>query len=165
MLFLVVVIVFIMIIFCFSFVLLFGAPFLPTLKLQINEALNLLDLQTGQTLIDLGCGDGRVLIAAAQSGLKSVGYELNPLLALISWLRTRRYASQVEIIWGDYWQKTWPPAEGIFGFILPKYMSKLHNKLIHYPYKPIRVASFAFKITEKKPIKINNGVYLYRYGN
>jgi hypothetical protein len=75
---------------CFAGVILFGAPYLPTLKPQIHAALELANLRPGQTLIELGCGDGRVLIAAAHTGIKSIGYELNPLLALIAWIRTIR---------------------------------------------------------------------------
>lgn len=64
----------------FGFVILFGAPYLPTLKPQIKIALDMLDLQPGQTLIEIGSGDGRVLKAAAERGWNAVGYELNPVL-------------------------------------------------------------------------------------
>ena len=148
---------------CFGVVLLAGAPFLPTLKPQIGAALDLLNLKAGQTMLELGCGDGRVLAAAAERGWQVVGYELNPLLALVSWLRTRRYGRQVRVIWGDYWGATWPQAEGIFAFLLPRYMSKLDKKVMQYPYKTTEVASFAFKIPGKKPAAIRQGVYLYRY--
>ncbi|MEX1059039.1 MAG: hypothetical protein WEC17_01255, partial [Candidatus Saccharimonadales bacterium] len=75
----------------YAFVLPFGAPFLPTLKKQNSEALDLLDLKAGQVFVDLGCGDGRLLAIAASRGLNAVGYELNPFLAFYAWLRTRRY--------------------------------------------------------------------------
>jgi hypothetical protein len=99
------------IVFCFVFVLLFGAPFLPTLKPQIIIALDLLDLKPGDTLLELGSGDGRVLVAAARRGLNVVGYELNPIMALISWLHTRRYRRQVKVVWGNFWRTPWPPAQ------------------------------------------------------
>lgn len=149
--------------FSFSFVLLFGAPFLPTLKQQVNEALNLLDLQPEQTMLELGCGDGRVMVAAAQRGLNVIGYELNPILAFVAWVRTRRYRNHTIVIWGDFWRASWPSADGIFGFILPRYMTKLHNKIIQYPYRPIRVASFAFTIPGEKPTRISKGIFLYEY--
>ncbi len=76
---------------CFAGVLLFGAPYLPTLKPQMKTALKLAGSTAGETLLELGCGDGRVLIAAARRGYNAVGYELNPLLALLAWARTRRY--------------------------------------------------------------------------
>ncbi|HEU4966584.1 MAG TPA: hypothetical protein VFT53_03805 [Candidatus Saccharimonadales bacterium] len=149
--------------FCFVFVLLFGAPFLPTLRPQIHTALDMLDLQPGQTMLELGCGDGRVLVAAAKRGWKVVGYELNPILAFVSWFVTRRYRSQVRVVWGDFWRVPWPEAQGVFGFILPRYMGKLHKKVMQYTYRPIRVASFAFTIPQKKPAQVRRGVYLYEY--
>lgn len=148
---------------CFGFVVLFGAPFLPTLKPQIAIALDMLDLKPGQTLIELGCGDGRVLLAAARRGNNVVGYELNPILVLIAWLRTLPYRKQVRVCWGDFWRASWPAAEGIFGFILPRYMEKLDKKVIQYSHRPVRVVSFAFAIPNKKPIKSSKGVFLYEY--
>jgi SAM-dependent methyltransferase len=148
---------------CFCFVLLFGAPFLPTLRPQIKLALDLLDLKPGETMLELGCGDGRVLIAAAQRGLNAVGYELNPILATIAWLRTRRYRGQVRVICADFWRAAWPPAEGMFGFILQRQMSKLHTKVMQYPHRPFKIASFAFTIPQATAIKAEHGVYLYEY--
>jgi hypothetical protein len=148
---------------CFCGVLLVGAPYLPTLKRQVEVALELADLKAGQTLLELGCGDGKVLIAAAQQGIHAVGYELNPVLALIAWLRTRRYGSQVHVIWGNFWHRPWPPAEAIFVFLLPKYMPKLHKKCMQYTHSPIKLVSFAFEIPNKKPTRQKAGLYLYVY--
>jgi 16S rRNA A1518/A1519 N6-dimethyltransferase RsmA/KsgA/DIM1 with predicted DNA glycosylase/AP lyase activity len=129
----------------------------------VNAALKLAALKPGQTLLELGCGDGKVLIAAAEQGLNVVGYELNPLLVIVAWLRTRRYRSQVRIIWGDFWRKPWPPAEGIFTFLLPKYMPKLHKKVMQYEHKPVKLVSFAFTVPGKQAAAEQQGVYLYTY--
>ena len=148
---------------CFGGVLLVGAPYLPTLEPQVQAALKLADLKAGDTLLELGCGDGKVLIAAAAQGLKIVGYELNPLLAIIAWLRTRRYHGQVRVIWGDFWRRPWPPTEAIFVFLLPKYMDKLDKKIMRYSHKPVKLVSFAFEIPTKTPTRQKTGVYLYIY--
>jgi hypothetical protein len=148
---------------CFAGVLLAGAPYLPTLRPQVRAALKLADLKPGDTLLELGCGDGRVLIAAARQGLNVVGYELNPLLAVLAWLRTRRYRRRVRVIWGDFWRKPWPPAEAIFTFLLPRYMPKLNKKVMQYSDKPVKLISFAFTIPGKQPAAEKNGVYLYKY--
>ncbi|MDB5170493.1 MAG: hypothetical protein JWO35_187 [Candidatus Saccharibacteria bacterium] len=148
---------------CFAGVLLVGAPYLPTLTPQVKAALELANLKKGDTLLELGCGDGKVLIAAAKQGLQVVGYELNPLLVIICKIRTWRYRKQVRVIWGDFWQKPWPEADAIFVFLLPKYMSKLHKKCIQYEHNPVKLVSFAFPIKDVKPVKQQAGVYLYCY--
>jgi hypothetical protein len=52
-------IVILIIILAFQFVVIFlGAPYVPTLNKQRETALDLLKLKSGQTLIDLGSGDG-----------------------------------------------------------------------------------------------------------
>jgi SAM-dependent methyltransferase len=148
---------------CFAGVLLFGAPYLPTLRPQMKAAVELAGLKPGQTMLELGCGDGRVLIAAAQKGYHAVGYELNPFLAAIAWFRTRRYRGQVRVVWGDFWRAEWPPADAVFTFLLPRYMDKLDKKCADYPYRPLRLVSFAFQIPDKKPRRHRAGIYVYDY--
>lgn len=152
----------------FAGVLLFGAPYVPTLKPQVGAALKLADLKPGETLLELGCGDGRVMAAAASQGINVIGYELNPFLAAVAWLRTRRYRGQANrgratVVWGDFWRRDWPPAEAIFTFLLPKYMKKLDKKVMQHKPKPVKLVSFAFQVPKKRPDAEKNGVYLYRY--
>jgi len=151
------------IVICFGGVLLFGAPYLPTLTSQVDSALELASLKPGQTLLELGCGDGKVVIAAAKQGVQVVGYELNPFLVAVAWLRTRRYRKNVTIIWGDFWRKDWKKADAIFVFLLPKYMEKLDTKIDRYPHKPVKLVSFAFSIPTKKPTNSIDSIFVYTY--
>jgi hypothetical protein len=154
------------IILIFGFVIFFGAPYLPTLKAQKQAAFDLLKLEKGQTLIELGCGDGTMLLAAAEKGLRVIGYELNPLLAFISYVRTYKYRDNVKVIWGNYWTQVWPRADGIYVFLLDRYMKKLDKKIIqNYPEQQIKLASFTFKVPDREPVKTKKGVYLYLYDN
>ncbi|HEX8350308.1 MAG TPA: class I SAM-dependent methyltransferase [Hymenobacter sp.] len=148
---------------CFSFVLLYGAPYVPTLSRQTEVALDLLNLKKGQTMLELGCGDGKVLLAAAARGYVVVGYELNPILALIAWLRTRRYGHQVRVVCGNFWNQAWPPADGIFVFLLDKFMVRLDTAIKKQPHRPVRLVSFAFQIPGTKPKAAKEGIYLYEY--
>lgn len=148
---------------CFGFVVVFGAPYLPTKKVQISVALNLLNLKPGQSFIELGCGDGRVLKAAANKGLLVTGYELNPILVLIAKIVNFSNRKQVTIIWGNYWHKDWPEADGIYCFLLDKYMTRLDERITRDCTKPVRLASYAFQIPGKKYVKTSQGVFLYEY--
>ncbi len=158
-----IVVLLLLILVCFAGVVLVGAPYLPTLSPQVKAALALADLQPGDTLLELGCGDGKVLIAAAQAGIKSVGYELNPILASVAWLRTRCYSDLVTVKLADFWHTSLPPADAVFVFLLPKYMPKLNKKFMQYNHKPVKLVSFAFKIPGKHSDAEKEGVYLYIY--
>lgn len=144
----------------FGGVLLRGAPYVPTLEKQGRAALELLNLQPGQTLLELGSGDGKILVLAARSGLNVVGIELNPFLVVVSWLRTRRYRKQVRIIWGDFWRVEWPECDGVFTFLLDRFMPRLDERM-RQVRKPL--VSFAFKVPGRKIDAEKSGVYLYRY--
>jgi hypothetical protein len=154
-----------LIILCFAFVLFFGAPYVPTLSPQTKLALDMVALQPGETLLELGSGDGKVLVAAAQRGLNVVGVELNPILVLVSRVRTWRYRKQVRVVWGNLWQcNKWPQCEGIFVFLLPKYMKRLDYAINGWHTRPVRLVSFAFPIPQKKTTKRHElGIYVYEY--
>lgn len=147
----------------FTFVVAYGAPYLPTLRTKVPLALKMLNLKKGQTLLELGSGDGRLLRAAADQGLNVVGYELNPLLVIYSKLITFKYRKQVRIIWGNYWKAEWPKTDGIFVFLLQPYMEKLDKKITQSKLKNISLVSFAFTINSKKPVEQKEGLYLYKY--
>lgn len=152
------------VLFCFSFVILFGAPYVPTLTPQVKTALDLTKLSKTDVFLELGCGDGKVLIAAANSGAQVVGYELNPILALIAWARTRRYGKQVQVVWGDFWKKQWPAdTTVIFTFLHTRFMKRLDKKIVQYSFKKVKLASFAFAIPDRAPVIEKSGIFLYEY--
>lgn len=148
---------------CFVFVIAFGAPFLPILKPEVPKALDLIDLKPGQTLLELGSGDGRILIEAAKRGIHSVGYELNPLLVIYSWIKCWKYRKLIKVVWANYWWKKMPPADGIFVFLLQPYMEKLDKKIIQECSNPVKLVSFVFYIPNKKPTRKKRGLFLYQY--
>lgn len=147
----------------FSFVVLFGAPYLPTLKKRIDDSFELLDLKPGDTLLELGSGDGRVLRRAAQMGIKGIGYELNPLLVWYSQISCWRYRKLVTFKCRNYWMITLPQADAVFVFLLDKYMPKLDAKITSEMKPPVKLVSHAFKIPGKRIVKQKNGVFLYEY--
>ena len=154
-----------LIVILFGFVVAFGAPYVPTLKRQRQTALDMLDLRPGQTLFDLGCGDGCMLKAAAERGLKVVGFEINPILAAIAWLRTWRYRNRVRVVWGNFWKAQIKEADGVFVFLIDHYMSRLDNLLQdQFSTKPVKVASYAFPIPNRQPAAKQGAIFLYRYG-
>ena len=152
------------IILTFGFVLLFGAPYLPTIKKQREEALDLLNLKPEQVFVDLGCGDGRMLSLAAERGLRAVGYELNPFLAFYSWITTRRYGRQVKVRWGSFWQADLSETDGVFVFLIGHFMRRLDKFLGNSAKtKQLKLVSNSFEIPGKKPLRRRGALLLYVY--
>ncbi len=147
----------------FAFVVIFGAPYVPTLRRDITDVLDGLDLRPGQLLIDVGAGDGRVLVAAAERGWRAVGYELNPILAAWAKWRTKNYGKNVQIIWGNALSRQWPSADAVYIFGVARIMPRLHTKIIQSIDRPIKVASFGFEIPGAKKIAQKRAVHIYEY--
>lgn len=147
----------------FGLAVILGAPYVPTRAKTARRALKLLNLERGQTLLDLGAGDGAMLVAAAKKGIRAVGYEINPILYLIAKLRTRKYHDLVDIKLADYWHAELPPAEGIYIFLIGRYMKRLDNKLSEEIRRPTNVLSYAFKIPGKKVVAADGELFLYKY--
>lgn len=64
-----------------------GAPYLPTSINAVNDMVKLAAVQPGQRMVDIGSGDGRILIAFAKAGAIAEGYEINPIL--VWWSRKK----------------------------------------------------------------------------
>lgn len=164
MIFWIVWVVAILLVLSFGAVLLVGAPYLPTLKSARAQALDLLDLSAGQTLYELGSGDGSLLLDAARRGINAVGYEINPLLVTIAWFRCWPHRKNIKIVWGNYWQANLAPADAIFVFLLDKFMPRLDKKIeAERGTKSMLLATHAFKIPGRKPLAKSGAMFLYEY--
>src|SRR3954470_10553925 len=55
-------------------------PFVPTTEEAVEAMLKLADVKKTDVVYDLGCGDGRIVIAAAKNfGARGVGIDINPV--------------------------------------------------------------------------------------
>lgn len=141
-----------------------GAPYLPILRRDSRRLLKLAGLKPGQTLIDLGSGDGRLLRAAAAQGIKCIGYEINPYLVLISRLVCWRYRHLVTIHTADFWRTPLPSADAIYVFGLDRYMSRFDRKFRAEITRPTKVISYIFEIPGRPTIAATNNTHVYEYG-
>ena len=55
-------------------------PFVPTTEEAVAAMLKLADVKKTDVVYDLGCGDGRIVVAAAKTyGARAVGIDINPV--------------------------------------------------------------------------------------
>lgn len=140
-----------------------GTPFVPTSRQNVETMVRLTKVKKGDKTVDLGSGDGRVVIAMAKKGAITHGYEINPFLVLWSRLRILKNGlrGKAFIHWRSFWQADLSSYDIItlYGiiYIMEKFEKKLKKEL-----KPgARVASNLFEFPNWKCLKAKNGVYLY----
>ena len=149
----------------FGLVVLRGAPYVPTKRRLLDKAFDeLYPLTNKDTLVDIGSGDGVVLRAAALRGAKAVGYELNPLLVIISKIASR--SPLISIYLADFWRAELPPETTvIYTFGESRDIKRMYKKAertaLTY-HKEIHFISFGFEVPGKKYVKYDGSFYLYR---
>jgi len=142
-----------------------GAPYVPILRRPAEDLLELADLRPGQTLIDLGSGDGRLLRLAARRGIRGIGYEINPWVYAVSLLVCWRYRKLVTLHLADYWLVKLPRADAIAVFLIQRYMSRLDTKLTEELTSPTTLVSYVFALPDRMPEKTTKNAYRYYYKN
>ena len=113
------------------------APFYPTPMVVVDKMLKMAELTSDDVVYDLGCGDGRIVIAAAaEFGARGVGVEYDPEVAqrAIDNVRNADLEARVEIIVGDAMKVDVSPATVVTLYLLPESNLKL---------RPILEASLA----------------------
>jgi len=100
--------VFAVVVTMFGFVAFTGAPYVPSRRRDLQRAFNeLYQLKEADSLVDIGSGDGVVLREASRRGARAIGYELHPLLVLLSrWLS--RGDKKVSVRLANFWRTPLP---------------------------------------------------------
>lgn len=112
---------------------------------------------------DLGCGDGRVVIALAQTGAEAHGYEINPLLVWRAQRNIRRAGLQGKafIHFKSYWEVDLGDYQVITLYGITYIMKGLEDKFAAELFPGTRVTSNYFEFPHWKKTKSEAGVHLY----
>jgi len=138
-----------------------GAPFVPTGKKNVEKMIKMVDLKPGKVLMDLGSGDGRILIIGAKTGAKCVGVEINPVLYHLSKLRTIR-KDNIEIRREDLWQTNLSQVDVLTIYFINHKMDRLHKKIVSEMKPGSCVISYGFKFPNWQPAEKDGKIYLYK---
>ena len=83
-----------------------------------------------QVLYDLGCGDGRVLVAATSAyNCRSVGIELNPDSLEKAKVNTISFRNKIRLYLGNILDYSYPEADIVTMYLYPDLMRKVLPKL------------------------------------
>ena len=124
----------------------------PTNQAVVNKMLDMANVTANDFLIDLGSGDGRLVITAAKRGAKAIGIEYNPDMVELSKRNAAKegLADKVTFIKADIFESDFSQATVITLFLLPDLNLRLRPTIL--AMKPgVRVVSNTFDMGDWTP--------------
>ena len=133
-------------------------PFVPTTEEAVAAMLKLADVKKTDIVYDLGCGDGRIVIAAAKTyGARVVGIDINPVRLAEARENLKKagpdVAKLVRFEENDLFQADIHEATVVTLFLLSSVNLKLRPKLLADLKPGTRVVSNTFDMGDWKPEK------------
>lgn len=142
----------------------------PTDRVTVRRILFLAEVKQGERVVDLGCGDGRIIITAARLfGAQGVGIEIDPARVLWAriWAVLAGVKDRVRILWKDMYKVDLHAADVVVLFLSPNANYKLQDKLLRELHPGARIVSYYHPMWGWEPNEIGVAktgypIYLYR---
>ncbi|HBF67561.1 MAG TPA: hypothetical protein DDW36_04010 [Candidatus Magasanikbacteria bacterium] len=153
----VVFIIILVLLFTFSYAGLRGAPWVPTKNNDMARFLRLANIQPGEKMYDLGCGDGRMVCAAGSAGAQAKGFEVSVFPFLIAKLRRllQKNKKNISIAFRDFWFINLRDADVVYVFLMPKIYERLEEKFKKELRPGARVITYVWPLEAWQPQEIS----------
>ena len=131
-------------------------PYVSTPAPVVDEMLRLAQLGAGDVIYDLGCGDGRIVIAAARNfGARGVGIDLDPrrIAEANAAARSAGVDANVRFLVQDLFKADFSEASVVTLYLFPELNARLKSKLLAELAPGARVLSHQFLIGDWPPAR------------
>lgn len=144
-----------------------GAPYVPSHRKQVVGLFDdLYKIKKSDVVVDIGSGDGVVLREVAIRGGVAVGYEINPILVLISWIRLYKYRKTTSVKLANFWRVKFPETTTlVYTFGESRDINKMYSKVQEESTrlnKSLYFVSYGFRVKNRKPTKTHKAHHLYK---
>ncbi|MCR4263643.1 MAG: methyltransferase domain-containing protein [Candidatus Roizmanbacteria bacterium] len=141
----------------------FGAIYVPSSDTKMKIMMKYAAVKPGDRVIDLGSGDGRLVIAAAQKGAHAVGVELHAEMINVSRKKIQKLHLEdvAEIRKENMWKTDVSDYDVVFVYGVTYIMNRLEKKLLKELKKGTRVISNNYRFPHWSPVKEKDNVRLY----
>jgi SAM-dependent methyltransferase len=129
-------------------------PYVPTPQNVVERMLQMADVKAGDFVIDLGCGDGRMVVtAASQFGARALGVDIDPVRIREANGNAARagVTDKVEFRIGDLFDVDISGADVLAIYLLNEINLRLRPKILETMRPGARVVSHAFDMGEWQP--------------
>jgi len=124
----------------------YDVPYVPTPPELVEKMLDLAQVTASDYLIDLGCGDGRIALAAARRGARALGVDIDPvrIQEAVNAARFAQLENRVTFRRQDLFRTPLFEANIITLYLLPRINLELRPRLLTELRPGSRVVSHAF---------------------
>lgn len=132
-------------------------PYVPTPSKVVEEMLNIAGVTGNDILYDLGSGDGRIVITAAQKfGTQGVGIDINPKLIQEAFNNAQKagVTDRVQFLQQDLFKADLSKATVVTLYLLRSVNLKLRPKLLKELKPGTRIVSHSFDMGDWKPDRV-----------
>lgn len=138
-------------------------PFFPIQDNRLSAMLKLAQVKPGEKMLDLGSGDGKILIAFARMGAYCCGVEIDKTLCSLSGYNIwrRKLSGKVFIRNGNFWNISFEKYDIITVYGMNCIMDRLERKILKEAKIGCRILSNRFTFPGMKPVRVQDFVYLY----
>ncbi|MCL4397905.1 methyltransferase domain-containing protein [Patescibacteria group bacterium] len=142
----------------------YDIPFVPSLEEKVRIMVELAGPLQGKKTIDLGAGDGRVVIAFAQNGAEATGVEISPERVALARrnIANTRLNNKANILAQSFWETDLSEADVITLYGITSIMEKLEKKIESEAKPGTLIISNVFVFPHWLPVLQREGVYVYR---
>jgi SAM-dependent methyltransferase len=147
------------------------APYVNSPARVVDRMLELASIRPGETVYDLGCGDGRILIAAVQKfKAKAIGVEISPKIVAEARSRIKKagVGDRARVIQGDLLQTDLTGADVVTIYLATSLNEELRPRLERFLKPGARVVSHDYAVPGWKPTQVvqaegrqQHAIYLY----
>jgi SAM-dependent methyltransferase len=130
-------------------------PYEPSPPAVVEAMLDLAGVRAGDVVYDLGCGDGRILVAAARRGARAVGVDLDPERVREARENATKagVADRVTVIQGDLFEADVHDASAVMLYLWPEVNLRLRPRLLAQLRPGARVVSHSHDMGDWKPAR------------
>ncbi len=148
----------------FIFPFFIGAPYEGIKEKPLKEMIKIANPKKDDLILDLGSGDGRVVIEFAKKGIGAVGFEINPFLVIYSKRKIKKLGLEklAKIHWKNFWKENFKKFSIITTFQYFTISKKLENKILKECKKGTKIISHYWKFPNLKIEKEKEKIYLYK---
>lgn len=139
--------------------------YLPISRHALDSLLGLADVSASDTVYDLGCGDGRIVVAAAERGAHAVGVDIDPVriqeARANAEAESQKLTGKVEFLIQSLFEVDISSATIVTLYLGQEINEKLRPRLLRDLRPGTRVLSHAFTMGDWEPDRTNDEDRIY----